>query len=197
MTSLRPPRAAFLAATLWAVLCVAGFGSLWAHNGRPGPAAAAPFRWPGAGLAREDGRSALLMFVHPHCPCTAAALGELDWLLARLRGRPSVNLILVRPPGVPAGWEETDSWRKARNLPGVKVLRDEDGELAARFGARVSGQVLVYDAGGRLAFGGGITYERGHRGGNPGRDAALAALNGAPGRGAWPVFGCALTESVL
>ena len=49
------------------------------------------------------------------------------------------------------------------------MLRDDDGAEARRFGAETSGQTLLYDARGALAFSGGITGARGHAGDNAGR----------------------------
>lgn len=178
---------------MWALVCAGGFGAWAAHAGLPGHAATAPVRWPAGAPAREPGHPALVMLIHPRCPCTAASLDELAWILARKPARAVVDLIFVRPAGEPAGWEEDGpSWRAARAMTGARVLVDTDGSLAALFGARVSGQSLVYDARGELAFSGGITAARGHRGDNDGRDAALAALGGGGAPRSWPVFGCAL-----
>lgn len=182
-----------LAVPAWAALCLAGFSALWIHQLRPGPSAAAPARWPDGAPPREDGRPALVMLIHPRCPCTGAALAELAAMLPRVPAGAVVDLIFVRPRGEPPGWErDSPSWRTASAMAGARVLVDGDGSLAARFGALVSGQVLVYDARGGLAFSGGITSARGHRGANDGRDAALAALQGFAARPSWPVFGCAL-----
>ena len=49
-------------------------------------------------------------------------------------------------------------------MPGVRVFEDPEATTARLFGARVSGQVLLYDAGGKLLFNGGITAFRGHPG---------------------------------
>jgi hypothetical protein len=78
-------------------------------------------------------------------------------------------------------------------MPDVKVVDDPDSEMARRFGAGVSGQVLLYDASGHLAFNGGITASRGHFGDNDGLDAVLAILRDqTPYRRTSPVFGCSL-----
>jgi hypothetical protein len=77
----------------------------------------------------------------------------------------------------------------------VTVLRDDGGVEAARFGAHTSGAVLLYDAGGKLAFNGGITLARGHAGDSPGAERIAALVSGGvPALAAAPVFGCALEE---
>jgi hypothetical protein len=99
------------------------------------------------------------------------------------------------PAGSSPGWERTDLWDQAAALPGVRPIRDEGGRYARLFGARTSGQVLVFDPGARLVFSGGITAGRGHGGDNVGRAAVLALLAGREaGTATAPVFGCPLTE---
>jgi hypothetical protein len=87
----------------------------------------------------------------------------------------------------------SDLWHAAENIPGVRVVRD-DGTEARRFGARVSGQVLAYSGGGRLAFNGGITGSRGHEGDNAGRSAVEAMLGGRPHAATAFAFGCLLFD---
>ena len=56
-----------------------------------------------------------------------------------------------------------------------------------------SGQTLLYDEDGRLAFSGGITGARAHAGDNLGRQSLVALLNREPAkRSATNVFGCPL-----
>jgi hypothetical protein len=52
--------------------------------------------------------------------------------------------------------------------------------------------VLLFDAGGKLAFEGGITAARGHEGDNTGREAIAAHISGRPAPNSQPTFGCAL-----
>ena len=76
---------------------------------------------------------------------------------------------------------------------GVRVHLDAEGAERRRFGIHTSGQVLVYDAAGRLAFAGGVTAARGHEGPNPGQAALTALLrDGSPASSNWAVFGCPL-----
>jgi len=68
---------------------------------------------------------------HPHCPCTRATLGELAVLMARVQKRVNAVVVFVVPNGVPEKWEETDLWRNAAQIPGVRVLKDVGGKEAA------------------------------------------------------------------
>jgi hypothetical protein len=91
------------------------------------------------------------------------------------------------------GWEQTDLWRQAAALPGVTVVRDDEGLEAQHFGAATSGQTLLYDERGTLVFSGGITGARAHAGDNVGRQTLVALLNRQPAmRRGTSVFGCPL-----
>ena len=135
------------------------------------------------------------MFLHPHCPCSRASLGELERLLAQVSKPPSVELVFLKPDGTPSDWAETDLWRSASAIPSAKVYCDKGGLEARRFNAATSGQTLLYDLEGRLRFQGGITVERGHAGDNPGRTALRELLQeGHSQQTKTPVFGCELFE---
>jgi hypothetical protein len=74
-------------------------------------------------------------------------------------------------------------------------LCDEDGFEAKRFGAKTSGQVVLYAPKGALLFSGGITVSRGHQGSNPGLESLITCLTQSnPDRTPWPVFGCLLLD---
>ncbi len=83
--------------------------------------------------------------------------------------------------------------RLARSLPNVEIVLDPEGIVAKRFRVRTSGHVLLYGAGERLLFSGGITDVRGHAGASAGGQAVLAALRGEVSeRRTTPVYGCSL-----
>ena len=105
----------------------------------------------------------------------------------------STTVFFYSPGKTENDWARSDLWDSAARIPGVRVLDDPDAAAARRFGARVSGQTLLYDAQGRLAFNGGITAFRGHVGDNDGRDAIVSVLDGEnPHHRTTAVFGCAL-----
>jgi hypothetical protein len=183
-----------VAAAVWLAGVGGGMAALWRYATVPGVAATPPAAWPRESRIRPGaGRATLVMLAHPQCPCTRASIGELDRLMAHVGDRLAAHVVLVAPAGAPDGWDATDLRRAAAAIPGVAVLRDAGGVEARTFRAATSGQVLLYDAAGRLRFSGGITAARGHAGDNAGRSAIEALLAGAdPAARETPVFGCAL-----
>jgi hypothetical protein len=186
-----------LLASGWLLCVVTGFGLLLRYKNTAGPSPAGPPQvWPlESAVPSPRGRATLLMFAHPHCPCTEASVSELARLMSRYAGRLHARVLLVDPPDVAAGWDDTVLSERARSIPGVWLGQDKGGREAARFSARVSGFSLLYDAEGRLLFAGGLTAMRGHEGGSLGLRQIAAAVEGRPletRRG--PTFGCALQD---
>lgn len=178
----------------WLVTVALGLGKVWAYVNTPGQAADAPASWPAdSRLVRDPGRPTLVMLVHPHCSCSRATMGELERLMAHVHGRVTAHVLFYRPAGAAEDWTDTDLWKTAAAIPGVRVSLDGDGVEAARFGGFVSGQTFLFDTAQRLAFSGGITFARGHAGDNAGRSAVQALILGeGVSLAHTPVFGCAL-----
>lgn len=181
--------------TLWALTVGAGTFLLWEYENspemktRPAPANFPPE----SGIPKDGRRPMLLMFAHPHCPCTRASVAELSRLMTSARDRVYAQVLFVKPAGAGEEWVETDLWEAAAAIPGVRVTADEGGREAARFGAGASGLTLLYGASGRLLFSGGVTAARGHEGDNAGRDALVSLLAGeTDAEVETPVFGCQL-----
>lgn len=177
---------------------MAGFGWLMSYQTQAGAAAVSPpGDWPaGSGLAFDARRSNLVIFAHPQCPCTRATLDELELVLTQRRSEIQATLCVFDPDGVPATWTQTSLVRAAKAIPGLTVMADRSGAIAAKFGVMTSGQTLMFDRQGRRIFSGGITGTRGHAGENRGRNLVLALAKGeiceSPQT---PVFGCALHEN--
>ena len=184
---------------VWLVLVFGGSFMLLAYSNAPGPAGAAPARWPESSrVTRASQRPTLVIFLHPHCPCSRVTTGELALLMAHCQGRVEAQVFFLRPEVMPEDWVVTDLWRDAARIPGVVVHRDDDGREARLFGAETSGDTRLYAASGELLFHGGITIARGHSGDNPGRDALEALLLGKPpGLTRTRVFGCSLFQCKL
>src|SRR4029077_14987733 len=118
----------------------AGLAVLWKYDNAPGEAASAPARWPAASLlAHSADRPTLILLAHPQCSCTPASLAELAEVLARARTRPRTYVLFLKPEGFANEWVETDLWKTAASMPGVTLVRDEDGREARRFGSATSG----------------------------------------------------------
>jgi hypothetical protein len=185
------------ALAVWAAAVVAGFGLL----GRYKATAATqpdepPATWPAeSAVPRTPGRPTLVLFAHPHCGCTQATVTELARILSRVKGPLDARVAVVRPDGVPAGWDETALVGRAEAIPGVVVFRDAGGLEPECFAGQASGFTVVYGADGRRLFAGGLTSARGHEGESFGSRRILSLLEtGAADRGDAPTFGCALAS---
>jgi hypothetical protein len=182
---------------VWLVAVAGGMFSLTAYKSTPGGAAEPSVRWPSdSRLARAPGKATLIMAAHPRCTCTRASLHELSRLLD-VAGRDVTAYVLFAKPSDDGDseWTNSELWKRAQEIDGVTVVLDEDGVEAKRFDARVSGTVLLYDAGGRLLFDGGITPARGHEGDSFGRQRIITLLSGGTAdRADSPTFGCALDD---
>ena len=196
MTPLSIGKRALLAtaAVLWVAAVGFGMRTLLRYESTPGVLADAGQMWPaGSTLRRTPGQPTLVVLAHPQCVCTRASLSELNVVMQRFHGRLTAYVLYVQPHEMPESWAQSDSWRSARDIPGVVVMVDLDGAEAKRFHGYTSGQTLVYDADGRLLYNGGLTAARGHEGDNAGRRAVIALLNGeARGPLVHNVFGCLL-----
>jgi hypothetical protein len=111
----RPLIVAGLAA--WLLAVGAGLSILWAYAGTPGPPATAAATWPAAASVARDTRTpVLLLFLHPHCPCSRATVGELARLLAGAQAPVATYAFFYRPADAEAGWERTDLWTRRRRF---------------------------------------------------------------------------------
>jgi hypothetical protein len=177
----------------WILAVIASMACLIFEEKDAGAAGETPSRWPTAGLAIDNNRDTLVMFVHPQCPCTRASIEELNRLLAECGGKAAVHVFFYQPENEGSGWVHGSLWRSVAAIPGVELHEDPNGVMAGRFGAQTSGYVVLYSPAGRLLFAGGITAGRGHEGDNAGKSSITALLNGqTPEIATAPVYGCSL-----
>jgi hypothetical protein len=193
-TRLKKPAVIVAVVTVWVASVGFGMSVLLRYSNTPGQPATPLTAWPSdAPVEPAKGRSTLVMFAHPNCPCSRASVGELAIIMARAQQKLDAHVFFYYPVHETNAWARTDLWNSARSIPGVHVIEDPGGAFALRFGAFTSGQTLLYDPSGRLVFNGGITAARGHSGDNNGRHAVLALLQGGTlERSVTPVFGCSL-----
>ncbi len=179
---------------IWLGVVGIGLSCLWEHEATPGEVTESPTNWPAnSRIERNATLPTLVVFAHPHCPCTRASIRELSQIMTRCRERVDTHVLFFKPSEFSADWEKTDLWLSAEAIPGVSVADDEDGSEAMRFGAATSGYSLLYHPDGRLLFSGGITGSRGHSGDNAGRSAIESLLtDGVADRKHTFVFGCPL-----
>jgi hypothetical protein len=186
-----------IAIPIWLSCIFIGFKAQSNYSYTPGTSAGVASTWPGGVPRLAEGRSTLVIFAHPECPCTTATLHELSEIMARYAGSLDARVVFYVPSIRPANWSEMHPSSKMA-IPGVRASEDPDGVLARKFGARTSGQTYFYDAQGRLKFSGGITRSRGETGENRGREAITAILAGkTPLVARTPVFGCSLLSRAV
>jgi hypothetical protein len=180
--------------TIWGLVVGVGMLLVGDYAARPGVAASAPAQWPSESPIRPDGkRPTLLIFLHPRCPCSRASVAEFASISSDCGDRVSVHAVLLQPEGGRERWGQSDIEADLADLPRLRIWPDRGGAETRRFGVSTSGHVLLYDPGGRLIFGGGITPARGHQGASGGGEAVRAGILGTGGGGPkYPVFGCAL-----
>jgi hypothetical protein len=184
------------AALLWIAAAIGGSLYMFAYESQAAPPSALAQVWPErTGLARNPDGFSLVMAVHPKCPCTRASVAELNRLMQEWGGRVHAIALVTKPFELPDLWSETDVTARLREIPNVEVVRDLGGSKSDAFGARSSGQTLLYDASGRLVFDGGITAFRGHEGPSVGGEALKQLVAGAPAATLHSkVFGCSLKD---
>jgi hypothetical protein len=176
----------------WLVVVSLGMGLVVQHSLAAGEPADAPLDWPRESTLELDAeRPTLVLSVHPQCACTRATLAELARLMTRLSGAARVYVVMNLPEGVGDDWEQTDLWRSAARIEGATLIADRGGRETRRFGARTSGQVLLYGPDRALWFAGGITPTRAHEGDSIGRRRIVALVTGAAAdRATSVVYGC-------
>jgi len=183
-----------LAGIIWLAACVGGGTVLLRYSSTAGERGNTLSQWPvNSRIAQCKDEDTLVIAVHPHCPCTRASMVELNDLMLALKGKVKAYVLVMKPREFPAGWENTDVVSGARRIPDTTVVFDLDGVEAARFGAKTSGQAVLYDEKGRLLFNGGITAGRGHIGDNPGLQRIISLVKtGKADKNDSLVFGCPL-----
>lgn len=181
-------------AVLWACSAGAGWWVLARYEVSPETAGAQTPSWPAdCSIGVDDTKYSLLLFAHPHCPCTRASIGELERLLATAGEYVRTTVVFYRPRDASDEWVNSDLWNKVKGMQGIEARIDPGAESARRFGVGVSGHALLYGSDGRLRFSGGITTSRGHEGDNLGRSSIVAILRGkTPLTQSSAVFGCRL-----
>jgi hypothetical protein len=178
------------AGAIWLGAVLLVFGLLYRHTYQPNKVPTLP--------ANEEAMEAsshfqVKLFAHPHCPCTRASLEQFGESLTRFPADVQAEIIFVTAGLAESEIASSPRVLQARELPRAQVRFDATGEEAKRWGATVSGEVLAFDARGRLVFRGGITSGRGHQGGSTGQVELENIVNGrSPGPCATPVFGCHL-----
>src|SRR5580704_15651034 len=134
MTSLpRVRKRSLVLLATWGAVVVSGILFLEADAARTGDGGTPAGRWlAGSRIQLDDRRSTLLIFLHPHCPCSRASVGELAYIVDRCRDRVSVHAILLGTPFLHR-WGRSEIERDLAGLADVHVDPDRGGAEARRF----------------------------------------------------------------
>ncbi|HEX2897860.1 MAG TPA: hypothetical protein VHP63_07415 [candidate division Zixibacteria bacterium] len=183
---------------VWLILVTSLTVGMINYANSPGKGPKPPKKWPkNIQLALFEDQSTIMLFAHPHCPCTKATLGELEEIMARCQSLASAYVVLIWPVETGRDWVQTDIKNIASIIPDVEVIIDSAGQLTRAFNCETSGSTLLYNETGTLVFHGGITPSRGHMGDNVGRDVIEDFLQGRDiFANTSPVFGCGLFDSI-
>jgi hypothetical protein len=179
---------------VWCGCALPGWRALLRHAYEPAASGEVVALWPAGAFAADPSAGfRVVLFAHPCCPCTRATLNKLDESLPRIPGGTSIHVIFVTAGLSPADLSGSTLVDMARGLPGVDVRLDDTGDEARRFGAKISGEVLVFDRQGRRVFHGGLTSARGHDGESAAQQQLERTLRGQSYDSyTAPVYGCAL-----
>lgn len=153
---------AFLGVSSWLIGVAIGVCSLHWYESTPGREGRSPTRWPSTSIVRRsEGRSQIVMAIHPRCPCTQSSLQVLAELFRNTRDQAPVHLLVYRPTNSAKGWAGTKWHSTVESLSNVTMVDDPGGIEANRFGLATSGAVAAFDEAGALRFSGGLTAGRG------------------------------------
>lgn len=188
----------YFATAAWAFVILAMFGALLAYSTKAGAPGKPPTHWPQqTAIDRDEDRTNIIVFAHPHCPCTQATLAEFARLHMQFKDKMNATIVLYQPLGQEDEWVHGAIYRAASRIQGLTVIRDLGGETAKRFGVNTSGHVLAYKADGLLGYSGGLTASRGHEGLSNGTVALREVMKNqrAIGLTEYAVFGCPIVEA--
>lgn len=179
----------------WLGLIAIGYTWLFRYSFVAGEASTAPGSVPHS-LASSNSSSRWQVFLalHPRCPCSTATVRELAKILTRATDVSVVTVLMYKPSNEPDSWLEGRLLDECRRM-NCRVRSDPEGSYARVLGAVTSGDVVVYDASGKLRYHGGITGSRGHEGDNLGQQSVIDLLRGRnASRTSMPVFGCPIQK---
>ena len=195
MRSTRSPILLRIGCGLWLLTVLAGATALWAYEKRPARPAPAPLTWPqNAWTQPAPHQAAVVLFLHPFCPCSRASLSEFQRLdLPQEVERHIVFFFPQRDLQEPRAWQSSPLVHAVQQSPEVSMHIDEGGTTIDMFHAQTSGECFAYSPQGELVFAGGLTVSRGHEGINEGTAGLERSLRSPCAEVVrYPAYGCPL-----
>lgn len=159
---------------LWLGLIVTGISDINLYTASPGKSDEAVSSCPKDSLIEANiDASHLLVFVHPHRPCSRSTVRELEQVLV-MAPQIQATFVVFSDQDDNSSWHKSELVNHAGQLAAVHV--DQDGQEARRFGVRTSGHAMLFAADGKCLFGRGVTIGRSHEGDSPGKLVLIDAL---------------------
>jgi hypothetical protein len=186
----KTPPAIMIISMVWIITVAGGFFMLTEYANRAGLVGEVTVHGP---LSSSDHHQ-LSVFLHPECGCSKATLTELKKLLLLRGDELNTTIYFVQYKD----WEEeqvkqSKLWQRARLLPHVRLMIDQEAAYSKSQGALTSGFSQLTTPEGHRVFNGGLTASRGHEGPNRGIYLLNQILDGKTLKNASsPVFGCAI-----
>lgn len=178
----------------WLFTLTAGVCLVFKYDSIPGLTATSGSSWPAnSTIAHSTTNNTLVMLLHPKCPCSRASLQQVATLTTNDNSLECIFLVYA-PTKFPKGWEKTDIWNLAAEVPGAQLVSDIDGAEARKFGGITSGQTYIFDRKGNLKYAGGLTEGRGHVGECRNLDLAVKALKSGTTSASGAVYGCPIED---
>lgn len=174
-----------------------GLQFLWSYENKAARSKKATLRIPAShSITLDARRPTVVVFAHPHCPCSRASLVQLERIFGTFENKLSARIYFYKPKGQTDEWLKTELWRMALRFPNTAITPDHEGYEAKRFGATTSGEVFVYSPDGAMLFHGGLTASRGHEGDSVGtRSLEQIVHQGYSEVVEAAVFGCSLFQN--
>lgn len=152
-------------AVMWFACSGVGIWALTAYSFTPAAPTPVLEEWPAeTALARRSNLHTAILFLQPRCPCSRASLMEATHLIEELGEKVEWVAVLQQPAPGTGDPVTTGITTLAGAIPGLSTYTDAGSVEAQRFGATISGELLLFDPHGRLCFHGGLTSGRGHEG---------------------------------
>lgn len=178
----------------WLFTLTVGVCLVFKYDSVPGLTATPSIGWPAnSNITHSSTNNTLVMLLHPKCPCSRASLHQVATLTTNDNSLQCIFLV-YSPTQFPKGWEKTDIWYLAAEVPGAQIVSDIDGEEAKKFGGITSGQTYIFDRKGILKYSGGLTEGRGHVGECRNLDLAVKALKSGTSAASGAVYGCPIED---
>ncbi len=180
----------------WLLLLPAAICVQLRYDSLPGIAAVPKTAWPAASKIKYSTiTNTLVMVLHPRCPCSRASVQQVASMM-NTTNPPKCIFLFYTPSIFAKGWEKTDIWNQASEIPDSVLISDIDGRETKTSEHPHPDRPTFFDRQGFLRYSGGLTEGRGHQGECRNLEAAIKALNDSHKPTTFgAVYGCPVVDS--